>query len=119
MDTLLDRHVTANGISIHLRDHPGAEPPIVLLPGITANLHNFDGLIDAGLAPRFRVVGLDLRGRGLSDKPAHGYSIAEHAADWHMLQRVFVADLDPARLAASAARVKVPGAEVSRAEADT
>jgi phosphatidylinositol dimannoside acyltransferase len=27
--------------------------------------------------------------------------IAEHPADWHMLQRVFVADLDPARLAAS------------------
>ncbi len=53
----------------------------MLLPGITANLHNFDGLIDAGLAPRFRVVALDLRGRGLSDKPAQGYSIPEHAAD--------------------------------------
>jgi KDO2-lipid IV(A) lauroyltransferase len=32
--------------------------------------------------------------------------IAAHPADWHMLQRVFVADLDPARLAASVARVK-------------
>jgi phosphatidylinositol dimannoside acyltransferase len=27
--------------------------------------------------------------------------IREHPADWHMLQRVFVADLDPARLAAA------------------
>ena len=45
--------------------------------------------------------------------------IAAHPQDWHMLQRVFVADLDPARLAASAARAKVSGAEVSRAEADT
>ncbi len=27
--------------------------------------------------------------------------IAEHPQDWHMLQRVFVADLDPARLAAA------------------
>jgi KDO2-lipid IV(A) lauroyltransferase len=26
-------------------------------------------------------------------------AIAEHPADWHMLQRVFTADLDPARLA--------------------
>jgi KDO2-lipid IV(A) lauroyltransferase len=26
--------------------------------------------------------------------------IAEHPADWHMLQRVWLADLDPARLAA-------------------
>jgi KDO2-lipid IV(A) lauroyltransferase len=32
--------------------------------------------------------------------------IAAHPADWHMLQRVFVADLDPARLAASAARAE-------------
>jgi phosphatidylinositol dimannoside acyltransferase len=26
-------------------------------------------------------------------------AIREHPQDWHMLQRVFVADLDPARLA--------------------
>ena len=77
----IDRYVTADGIRLHLVDHPGGDPPIALLPGITANLHNFDGLIDAGLAPRFRVVALDLRGRGLSDKPAQGYSIPEHAAD--------------------------------------
>jgi len=81
VDTPIDRYASANGLRIHLHDHPGGDPPIVLLPGITANLHNFDGLVDAGLAPRFRVVGVDLRGRGLSDKPAHGYSIAEHAAD--------------------------------------
>jgi phosphatidylinositol dimannoside acyltransferase len=30
--------------------------------------------------------------------------IREHPADWHMLQRVFVADLDPERLAAAEAR---------------
>jgi len=30
--------------------------------------------------------------------------IREHPADWHMLQRVFVADLDPHRLAAARAR---------------
>ena len=78
---MADRYAIVNGIRIHMLDRLGGEPPIVLLPGITANLHNFDGLIDAGLSPRFRVIGLDLRGRGLSDKPAQGYSIAEHAAD--------------------------------------
>jgi phosphatidylinositol dimannoside acyltransferase len=31
-------------------------------------------------------------------------AIREHPADWHMLQRVFVADLDPERLAAAEAR---------------
>ena len=35
-------------------------------------------------------------------------AIAEHPEDWHMLQKVFVADLDPARLAAPSARVPAP-----------
>jgi phosphatidylinositol dimannoside acyltransferase len=30
--------------------------------------------------------------------------ITAHPQDWHMLQRVFTSDLDPARLAASVAR---------------
>jgi len=81
VDTLTDGYASANGIRLHYQDHRGGEPPIVLLPGLTANLHNFDGLIDAGLSERFRVVSLDLRGRGLTDKPDTGYSIADHAAD--------------------------------------
>ncbi len=36
--------------------------------------------------------------------------IAEHPQDWHMLQKVFVADLDPQRLAAAAARSQPDGA---------
>ncbi len=32
--------------------------------------------------------------------------IRQHPADWHMLQRVFVADLDPERLAAARAKAK-------------
>jgi phosphatidylinositol dimannoside acyltransferase len=35
--------------------------------------------------------------------------IREHPADWHMLQRVFTADLDPERLARAAARDSGPG----------
>jgi hypothetical protein len=36
--------------------------------------------------------------------------ITEHPDDWHMLQRVFTADLDPARLAAPAAEAALaPG----------
>ena len=43
------------------------------------------------------------RGEGRGDEPADGPAssrpaIAEHPQDWHMLQRVFTADLDPARL---------------------
>ena len=32
---------------------------------------------------------------------AFGSAITRHTADWHMMQRVFVADLDPQRLARS------------------
>jgi len=51
------------------------------MPGLTANAHSFDGLINAGLSPVLRVLALDLRGCGLSDKPESRYSMADHAAD--------------------------------------
>ena len=45
--------------------------------------------------------------------------IREHPADWHMLQRVFVADLDPDRLAAAqAARAAGPAADGAIQAAD-
>jgi pimeloyl-ACP methyl ester carboxylesterase len=76
-----DRFVQTNNIRLHYVDHPGGDPTIILMPGISANAHAFDGLVQAGLSPRFRLLAVDLRGRGLSDKPARGYSMAEHAAD--------------------------------------
>jgi pimeloyl-ACP methyl ester carboxylesterase len=82
--------VRANGIRIHYQEHAGPEPTVVLLPGLTVNAHIFDGLIQAGLSPRFHVLALDLRGRGQSDappagfdpaRPAANYTIADHAAE--------------------------------------
>ena len=77
----MDNYAKVNNIRLHYLDHPGGEPTLVLMPGITANAHSFDGLIKAGLSPAFRVLALDLRGRGLSDKPESGYTMADHAAD--------------------------------------
>jgi pimeloyl-ACP methyl ester carboxylesterase len=73
--------VRVNDIQLHYLDHPGGDPPLVLMPGLTANAYSFDGLINAGLSSALRVLALDLRGRGLSDKPDSGYSMADHAAD--------------------------------------
>jgi pimeloyl-ACP methyl ester carboxylesterase len=78
---MMDRFIRANGIQLHYLQHPGGDPSIVLLPGLTANAHGFDGLVQAGLSPRFRALALDLRGRGLSDAPTSGYTMADHAAD--------------------------------------
>ncbi|WP_428624056.1 alpha/beta fold hydrolase [Sedimenticola sp.] len=77
----MDRYIETNGINLHYLDHTGTGPTLLLMPGLTANGHVFDGLVSAGLVPAVRLLALDLRGRGLSDKPVSGYSLAEHAAD--------------------------------------
>lgn len=75
------RFVVVNGVRLHVLDLPGGEPPLVLLHGLSANAHEFGGLVQAGLNPAFRIVAPDLRGRGRSDRPPTGYSMADHARD--------------------------------------
>jgi pimeloyl-ACP methyl ester carboxylesterase len=53
---------------------------LVFSHGLTANARMFEPLANL-LTPDYRVIAVDLRGRGLSDKPSAGYSMAEHAAD--------------------------------------
>jgi pimeloyl-ACP methyl ester carboxylesterase len=77
----MDQWIRVNNIQLHYLDYSGSNPPLILMPGLTANAHSFDGLINVGLSPALRVLALDLRGRGLSDKPNNGYSMADHAAD--------------------------------------
>ena len=74
------RFVVARGLRMRYLEWPGAEPPIVLLHGLSANANEFAALGTA-LSPRFRVIAPDLRGRGGTDKPATGYTMADHAAD--------------------------------------
>ena len=75
------RYVEANGPRLHYLDSGGSGPPFVLVPGLSANAHSFDGLLAAGLGEALRVLAFDARGRGLSAKPASGYAMADHAAD--------------------------------------
>ncbi len=70
-----------NGIQLHYLDFAGGDTTLILMPGLTANAHAFDGLIQAGLNAKYRVIAVDLRGRGLSDKPETGYGMADHAQD--------------------------------------
>ena len=77
----MDAFVETNGIRLHYLDHSGGGPALLMGHGLTANAHFFDGLVAAGLSPALRVVAVDFRGRGDSDKPDHGYTIADHAED--------------------------------------
>ncbi|MCW8908644.1 MAG: alpha/beta hydrolase [Sedimenticola sp.] len=77
----MDKFVQLDAIRLHYLDHGGPGPTLLLMPGLTANAHVFDGLVAAGIGKGVRLLALDLRGRGLSDKPGSGYGLKEHAAD--------------------------------------
>jgi pimeloyl-ACP methyl ester carboxylesterase len=68
------------GIQIQLAVWEGKGKQILCLHGLTANCRFWDCLASA-LAPSHRVLAMDLRGRGLSDKPSSGYSIEHHCQD--------------------------------------
>ena len=54
--------------------------PLVCIHGITAQHRAFSALA-RHLGEEYELVGVDLRGRGDSDKPESGYGLAAHAAD--------------------------------------
>ena len=69
-----------DGIKIQLAIWEGKGKQILCVHGITANSRFWDCLASA-LSPHHRVIAMDLRGRGLSDKPPTGYSIGNHCKD--------------------------------------
>ena len=77
---MISEFIDTNGIRLHYIDHGGNGPILVMTHGLTANAHSFDGLAKA-LGLEVRLIAVDLRGRGLSDKPDTGYAMEDHAAD--------------------------------------
>jgi pimeloyl-ACP methyl ester carboxylesterase len=75
----------------------GEGPDVVLVHAVTSNLAVwvFSGLMDA-LASHYRVTAYDLRGHGMSARPASGYTSAVMAEDFRQLHRAL--GLKPAYL---------------------
>ncbi|MGB4839030.1 MAG: alpha/beta hydrolase [Saprospiraceae bacterium] len=71
--------IKANGIKIHYLEYKGKEPTVILLHGLTANAWSFAGIFNTGF--KHRVLAIDLRGRGESEKPDTGYTMKDHAND--------------------------------------
>ncbi len=69
-----------DGVEIQLAIWEGKGKQIFCVHGITANCRFWDCAASA-LALHHRVIAMDLRGRGLSDKPPTGYSIEHHCQD--------------------------------------
>ena len=57
-----------DGLKLHYRDYAGRgdRPPILCIPGLTRNARDFEPVAQA-FAGEWRVVCVDLRGRGDSD----------------------------------------------------
>ena len=72
----------AGGLRLHARDYGGDGPALLLMHGLTRNAADFEPLA-AILAPRYRLIVPDQRGRGLSDSdPQPGrYRPDVYAAD--------------------------------------
>lgn len=69
-----------DGIKIQLAEWAGDGSTVLCVHGITANCRCWDNMARA-LAPTHRVLAMDLRGRGKSDRPPSGYSISHHCED--------------------------------------
>ena len=59
---------SAEGLRLHYRDYEGPrdKPPILCIPGLTRNARDFEPVADR-YAGDWRVITVELRGRGLSD----------------------------------------------------
>jgi pimeloyl-ACP methyl ester carboxylesterase len=74
-----------DGLTLHYRDYSRGEPgrpPILCIPGLTRNCRDFEPIADA-FAGEWRVLCVDLRGRGQSDyaKDSSSYQPLQYAAD--------------------------------------
>jgi pimeloyl-ACP methyl ester carboxylesterase len=79
---------SSDGLRLHFRDYAGdpSRPPIICIPGLTRNARDFEGVAQR-LAGRWRLLCLDLRGRGQSEhaKDAMSYVPARYADDIEQL----------------------------------
>ncbi len=73
--------VDTGEVKLHYWEWPGKEPTMLCVHGITANGRAWDMLAHR-LNGKHRMIAVDLRGRGLSDKPPAGqYGLVNHVRD--------------------------------------
>jgi pimeloyl-ACP methyl ester carboxylesterase len=100
--SFVDRFYAApDGLRLHYRDYPGAAAgvPVLCVPGLTRNCRDFEDLAPR-LALSRRVLAVDLRGRGDSDRDP----------EWRHYQPLnYLADLKSLMAHAGVGRVVVVG----------
>ncbi len=86
MPAPVQRRLQAGTVGLNVRERPGGLPELLCLHGLASNALWWDPIGDL-LAPRHRVVAVDLRGHGLSDRPERGYGFSDVATDLESLLR--------------------------------
>lgn len=85
---------SADGLRLYYRDYPGSSerPPLLCLHGLTRNSRDFENFA-ARHAGRFRLIAVDFRGRGSSERDPRPerYLPVTYAAD--ILQLLDIADI--------------------------
>ncbi|MFF3562368.1 alpha/beta fold hydrolase [Streptomyces sp. NPDC002574] len=76
--------LTGDGVRLRYLES-GTGDPLVLVPGFSQTAAEFAGQLGGLGGPRRRVIALDHRGHGGSDKPDHGYRVSRLAMDLHHL----------------------------------
>jgi non-heme chloroperoxidase len=72
--------VVGDGVRLNVLEAGRGAKTLVLVPGWSQTAEQFR-FQQEGLAERYRVIAIDMRGHGDSDKPAHGLRIQRLAAD--------------------------------------
>lgn len=76
----IDKTLTVNNLRFHYRDWGGHGWPLLLLHGLASTSHIWD-LVAPLLVDEAKVIALDMRGHGQSDKPEDGYDFKTLAGD--------------------------------------
>lgn len=72
-------------LELAVREWPGKKTPFVLVHGLASNARTWDHVAQYLNEQGHRVVALDQRGHGLSDKPEAGYGFDEVTTDLYSL----------------------------------
>jgi pimeloyl-ACP methyl ester carboxylesterase len=78
------KRTSGDGVELALAVWEGKGKNVLCVHGISASCRCWDNVAEA-LSPQHHLLAMDLRGRGLSEKPASGYSVSYHCRDIHAL----------------------------------
>jgi N-formylmaleamate deformylase len=78
-------YVSSGDVRLHYLEY-GSGDPIVVVPGITSPAITWEFVAEE-LADEYRLLLMDVRGRGLSDHPESGFGLPEYADDVAALVR--------------------------------